>query len=59
MISFLNGRRRDEKYICRFDVIFIHVILLAALSRAVERIKGGENEKKRFYCCGIERKMFP
>ena len=56
-ISFSSGRRRDEKYICRFSVIFIHVVLLATLSRAVERIKGGKNEKKRSGHCDLARKM--
>lgn len=45
-ISFSIGRGEgwDEKYIHRFNAIFIYV----TLSRAVESIKGGEkNEKKR------------
>ena len=49
-ISFSIGRGEgwDEKYIHRFNAIFIYVTLMATLSRAVESIKGGEkNEKKR------------
>lgn len=56
--SISRGEGWNEKYIHRFGTVFIYVTLLAALSRAVERIKGGENEEKRSNNYDIKRKMF-